>query len=93
VDIVKKGTDDWAALMAELTAAMAAGLDPAGDAAQALEARRRGLVNAFTGGNPGIEQSLTKMWKERGDQLAAQHGYDPKLMEYLGRVIEAGKGK
>jgi len=49
-------------------------------------------VNAFTGGDKGIEQSLTRMWKEQGDKLAAQFGYDPKLLEYLGKVVEAAKG-
>ena len=29
------------------------------------------------------------MWTEQGDKLSAQFGYDPKLMEYLGKVAEA----
>lgn len=92
IDIAKTGADDWAALMADLTAAMTAGLDPASADVQALEARRRALIAGFTGGNPGIEQSLNRLWKEKGSEMAAQHGYSPDLMAYLGRVIDAGKG-
>jgi DNA-binding transcriptional MerR regulator len=92
VDIAKQGQADWEALFADLRAAMEQGIDPADPRAQALEKRRQALVNCFTGGDKGIEQSLTRLWTEQGDKLAAQHGYDPKLMEYLGKVVEAGKG-
>jgi hypothetical protein len=92
VDIAKQGQNDWAQLFAELTAEMEKGTDPADPKVQALEKRRRELVNAFTGGDKGIEQSLTRLWKEQGDKLSAQYGYDPKLMEYLAKVAEAAKG-
>jgi MerR family transcriptional regulator, thiopeptide resistance regulator len=92
VDVAKQGQADWAALFADLRAAMEQGLDPADPKVQALEKRRRALVNAFTGGDPGIEQSLTRLWKEQGDKLGAQYGYEPELMAYLDRVVEAGKG-
>ena len=90
--IVEKGQADWAQLFDELKAHMEKGTDPADPKVQALEKRRQVLVNAFTGGDKGIEQSLTRMWKEQGDKLAAQFGYDPKLLEYLGKVVEAAKG-
>ena len=61
------------------------------EAQKALEQRRQALVSAFTGGDAGIKQSLTRMWKEQGDKMAAQFGYDPKLLAYLGKVVEAGK--
>lgn len=90
-DIAQQGTADWAELFAQLTAEMEKGTDPADPRVQALEKRRQELVNAFTGGNKGIEQSLTRMWTEQGDKLAAQFGYDPKLLAYIGRVAEAAK--
>jgi len=40
-----------------------------------LAAPRQALVYAFTGGDKGIEQSLTGLWKEQGDKLSAQYGY------------------
>jgi MerR family transcriptional regulator, thiopeptide resistance regulator len=89
--LARQGQADWAELMAEYKGAMEQGVDPADPRAQALEKRRRALVSAFTGGDAGIEQSLTKLWKEQGDKLCAQFGYDPKVLEYLDKVVEAAK--
>ncbi|HMF16817.1 MAG TPA: MerR family transcriptional regulator [Gemmataceae bacterium] len=91
-EIAKKGQEDWATLIADYKAAMEAGTDPADPKLRELEQRRQALVNAFTGGDAGIEQSLTRLWKEQGNNLCAQFGYDPKVMEYLGKVAEAHKG-
>jgi hypothetical protein len=90
-EMTDKGTADWAELMAAYTAEMRAGTDPADPKVQALEKRRETLVNVFTGGDPAIEQNLKRLWTEQGDKMAAQFGYDPKLMEYLGKVAEAAK--
>jgi DNA-binding transcriptional MerR regulator len=91
-DIAKQGAADWAELFAQLTVEMNKGTDPADPKVQALEKRRQALVEAFTGGDPGIAQSLKRLWTEQGDKLAAQYGYDPKLLEYLAKVAEAAKG-
>jgi hypothetical protein len=68
------------------------GTDPADRRLQELETRRRALVSAFSGGDAAIEQNLKRLWTEQGDKLCAQFGIDPKVMEYLSRVAEAGKG-
>ncbi len=81
----------WADLFAQLRLEMDNGTDPADPRAQALGKRRDELIHAFTGGDPGIEQSLTRLWTEQGDKLTAQYGYDPQVMEYLGKIAEAGK--
>lgn len=91
VDIARKGQEDWAALLAEYTAEMLKGTDPADPKLRELEKRRQALVNAFTGRDPAIEQNLKRLWTEQGDKLSAQYGYDPKLMEYLGKVAAAGE--
>src|SRR5215813_11535531 len=90
-ELARQGQAAWAELLAAYTAEMEKGTDPADPRLQALEKRRQALVNAFTGGDPGIEQSLKRLWTEQGDKLCAQFGYDPKLMEYLGKVNEAAK--
>jgi DNA-binding transcriptional MerR regulator len=90
-EMVQQGQADWAQLFAELTAEMEKGTDPADPKVQALDRRRQALVNAFTGGDKGIEHNLKRLWTEQGDKLAARHGYDPKLLEYLGKVAEAAK--
>jgi DNA-binding transcriptional MerR regulator len=91
VDVARQGQEAWATLFTDLKELMDAGVDPADPRAQAIEQRRRELVNAFTGGDKGIEESLTRLWKEQGDKMATQYGYDPKLMEYLGKVVAAGQ--
>jgi DNA-binding transcriptional MerR regulator len=91
-DPTRQGTADWAELMAAYTAEMQKGTDPADPMVQALEKRRQALVNAFSGGDPAIEQNLKRLWTEQGDKLCAQFGYHPKLMEYLAKVAEAAKG-
>ena len=78
-------------LEADRAAEMQKGTDPADPRVQTLEKRRQALVNAFSGGDPAIEQNLKRLWTEQGDKLCAQFGYDPKVMEYLGKVAEAGQ--
>jgi DNA-binding transcriptional MerR regulator len=90
---IRQGQNDWAELFALLRAEMENGTDPADPKVQELVQRQRALVRAFSGGDPGIEQSLKRMWTEQGPALAAQHGYDPKLLEYLARANEAAKGR
>jgi hypothetical protein len=68
------------------------GTDPADPRAQALEKRRQALVNAFTVGDPAIEQNLKRLWTEQGDKLSAQFGYDPNVMAYLHKVAQAANG-
>ncbi len=61
----------------------------------ALARRWKALVDAFTGGDLGIRQSLGRLWKEQGDTIAAQHDsrYDPRdVMEYIGRAMAAVTG-
>jgi hypothetical protein len=88
----QQGQADWAELLAQYTAEMEKGTDPADPKAQELEKRRQALVDVFTGGDKGIEQNLKRLWTEQGDKLCAQFGMDPKVMEYLGKVAEAAQG-
>jgi len=87
---MKQAPNDWANLIAEYRAEMEKGTDPADLKLQALEKRRAALIAEFTGGDKGIEQSLGQLWKEQGKNLAAQYGYDPKTMEYMHKVTQAG---
>jgi MerR family transcriptional regulator, thiopeptide resistance regulator len=89
-DLAKEGTAAWNDLLAAYASEMNQGTDPAEPRLQALEQRRRELVQAFTGGDKAIEQNLTRLWKEQQNNLCAQFGMDPKVMEYLRKVAEAG---
>ena len=93
---LRRSQEDWAELIAEVRVAKDRGADPM--SAEVLDLARRwmGLVRGFTGGDPGIEQSLGRLWKEQGDAIAAQHDprYDPRgVMEYLGPAMAAVKGE
>jgi len=91
-ELARQGQAAWAELFEAYRVEMEKGTDPADPKAQELEKRRQALVDAFTGGDPGIEQSLTRLWKEQGDKLCAQFGYDPKVLAYLDKVNQAAKG-
>jgi DNA-binding transcriptional MerR regulator len=88
---MKQGQADWAELFADFRAEMEKGTDPAGPKVQALVKRQQALVDEFTGGDPGIAQSLKRLWTEQGDKLAAQYGYEPKVLEYLGKAVSASR--
>jgi DNA-binding transcriptional MerR regulator len=94
-DAIRKSQEDWAELMAQVRAEMDRGTDPASPQVQALAKRWMELVNAFTGGDAGIGQSVKRLWQEQGDTIVAQHGMqsDPRpLHEYIGKAIAAAKG-
>lgn len=62
---IAAGERAWAALIAEVEAAAAAGIDPASEPARALAARWRGLLREFTGGDPEIQAGLNKLYADR----------------------------
>jgi hypothetical protein len=55
---------------------------------QALARRWRSLIAEFTGGDPGIEQSLNQMYQQEGAEVASQGTVDAALMEYIGRAMQ-----
>ena len=53
---------------------------------QPLADRWRALIEAFTGGDPGIAASLKRMYAEEGPEKASRGAVNPELMEYAGRA-------
>jgi DNA-binding transcriptional MerR regulator len=84
-----KAQRDWAELIAEMDAERAAGTDPADPRVQALADRWQALINAFTGGDPGITASLKRMYDEEGAPKASRGAIPPELSEYVQRVMAA----
>ncbi|HEY2787956.1 MAG TPA: MerR family transcriptional regulator [Gaiellales bacterium] len=76
----------WADLIAEAEAQRAAGTDPAAPAMQAIAERWRGLIEQFTGGDPGIRESLGRMYREEGVERASR-GVSSGLMAYVGEAL------
>lgn len=93
---IRRSQEDWAELIAQVRAERYKGTDPSAPEVLDLARRWMGLVREFTGGDPGIQQSLGRLWKEQGDAIAAQHGsrYDPRdVIEYLGPALAEVKGE
>lgn len=82
---------EWPELMAQVRVEMDRGADPASERVQGLAKRWMALVEEFTGGNPGIEQSLRTMYQ----QEQTIHGMDTaslrEMMAYIGKAMAAAK--
>ena len=86
---MRKAQADWAELIAEVEAEREAGTDPADPRVQALMERWQALIQAFTGGDPGITASLKRMYSEQGAEQASRGAMPPGLQEYVGRGMAA----
>lgn len=78
---------EWPRLMAEVQAAMDAGVPATDPRAQEFARRWFGLVAEFTGGDPGIFRSLRKMYQNE-DAVA---GMDVKGMRSMQEYIEQAR--
>ena len=81
----------WADLIAEAEAERAAGTDPAAPRMQAIAGRWRELIERFTGGDPGIRESLGRMYREEGVEKASRGGVSSELMAYVGEALAVGR--
>jgi MerR family transcriptional regulator, thiopeptide resistance regulator len=79
--------NEWETLIAQARAEMEKGTDPASESVQNIARRWRELIAEFTGGNPGIEQSLNTMYQQEGVETASRGMGDTALWEYMGRAI------
>jgi DNA-binding transcriptional MerR regulator len=87
---IRQVQNEWPELIAAVRAEMEKGTDPTSPQVLALAKRWLGLVQEFTGGDAGIEQSAKRLWTEKGDHLVAQHGpqFDMReSMAYIGQAI------
>jgi hypothetical protein len=93
---IRQSQEDWAELIAAVYAEKDKGTDPMAPEVLDLARRWGALIDEFTGGDAGIEHSLGRLWKERGDELVTQFNManDPRgMMEYLGPAIAAVRGR
>jgi DNA-binding transcriptional MerR regulator len=84
---------EWPKLMAEVRAEMERGTDPSDPRVQALAQRWMGLVQEFTGGDPGVTQSLKTMYER--EQPQDIHPSIPPDMHamyaYIAKAMQAAK--
>ena len=87
-DGMQKAQQDWTDLIAAVQQAVQDGVDPKSEQGRSLAARWDALIEAFTGGDPGIRQSLARMYQAEPN-IAADHGYRPDLA--LSGFIDAAR--
>jgi DNA-binding transcriptional MerR regulator len=89
-DAIRQVQEEWPQLIARMRAEMDKGSDPASEPVQKLAQRWGELIRAFTGGNPGIEKSLSTMYQQEPN-AGAQFGLDAQLFAYVNRAMAAAK--
>ena len=88
-EAIERAQQDWADLIAEVKAEKDAGTAPTDPRLKPLVERWNGLIEAFTGGDPGIRASLQKMYETEGPEAASRNMVDPEVMAYMGEALAA----
>jgi len=80
---------EWAELIAAFERERAAGTDPADPRLRPLAHKWRELIQAFTGGDMGLHDSLNRMYEQEGPERASRGAMSAELAEYARRAVEA----
>lgn len=92
-EVLERGQREWQKLLGEVEAAVAEGLDPASERAQALAARWEGLIEEFTGGDPGIRENLRKLYADQANWPSTfSKPFGDVAGAFIGKV-KAARGK
>jgi DNA-binding transcriptional MerR regulator len=86
---IREAEREWAEIFATLRAELDKGTDPADPKLRPIGERSRELLVMFTGGDPGIEASLKRMYETEGPEKASRGMADPEVFEYLAKVRAA----
>ncbi len=86
---IRRAEGEWAELMEQVHTEMEVGTDPSNERVQALARRWMGLVNEFTGGDPGIERSVGNMWQQEETIHGIDTGEMRGMMAYVSRAMAA----
>ena len=90
-DAIRSAETEWPQLIAAMREKKDAGIDPADPEVRALAKRWNELIDQFTGGNASIRKSLGNMYCSEPN-LAAKHGLDEGIGDYVRQAIDAGDG-
>jgi MerR family transcriptional regulator, thiopeptide resistance regulator len=94
-ELQERVSRQWMELIRDVEAAL--GEDPAGDKGHALAARWTGLVEEFTGGDPGITSGLKKLyadsanWPSQAKQQMQPFRIGPEVWVFINQAIAARK--
>lgn len=86
---IDQAPQQWADLFTDVTAEMEAGTDPADPKAQELAKRWLALVTRFTGGDPGIYNSLRTMYEKEENVMGTDTKALRPKMEYILKAAAA----
>jgi len=85
---IEQAQSDWAQLIKEVEAAVAAKEDPASQKAQSLAARWSELIKAFTGGNAEIQKGLNRMYADRNNWPASMPTpFGDEVQEFISKAM------
>jgi DNA-binding transcriptional MerR regulator len=87
-DRLREYEREWAELIAAFERERAAGTDPADPRVRPLAEKWRELIQAFTGGDMGIHDSLNRMYAEEGTERASRGALSPETAEYAKQAVE-----
>jgi DNA-binding transcriptional MerR regulator len=88
-EATQKGPQMWADLFADVEAAMAAGVPPEDAKAQELAKRWLALVTLVTGGDPGIYNSMRRMYENEDNVMGTDTQALRPKMEYILKAAAA----
>lgn len=88
-DAIKDVEREWGEIFATLKQEMDKGTDPADPRLRPIGERSRELLDMFTGGDPGIQAGLKRMYETEGPEKASRGMADPAVFEYLAQVRAA----
>jgi DNA-binding transcriptional MerR regulator len=88
-ELTQKAPQMWADLFADVKREMAAGTDPADPKAAELAKRWLALLTAFTGGDPGIFNSLKNMYQHEDNVMGMNVPEMRTQMEYIQKAAAA----
>lgn len=86
-ETIREAEAEWPRLIAAVRRVMERGADPRSPEVQALAQRWKALVQAFSGGDAGIEASLATMYRSEPD-IATDQGLDPALFRFVGAAMQ-----
>jgi DNA-binding transcriptional MerR regulator len=88
---IRQSETEWKELMEQVQAEMDKGTDPADERVQHLARRWTGLVGEFTAGNPSLEKSVARVWREETTVAGIDTANMRRMMEYVGKAMAAGR--
>jgi DNA-binding transcriptional MerR regulator len=89
---VKQVEQEWREIYAKLADLRARGVDPGAPEAQAVGDRAGELIQMFTGGDPGITESLRRMYQQEDPQKLTRGMGSTEDMEYMVAIRKAKAG-